>query len=160
MATVEFTVQHDFRAPAEQVWAELIDWKAHEAWIPATRVEVAPGDPLAVGAQFTAWTGFGRLALEDRMRVASIGWDDDARRGTCRVDKLGPVLKGSAGFTVEPVGDPSVSRRSRLEWIEDVTVPYLPRFAAPLVARLGAAGFGFGMRKLAKELRSRQTSSA
>jgi hypothetical protein len=35
-------------------------------------------------------------------------------------------------------------------WLEDVTVRRVPRFAAPVVAKLGAAGFKLGMRKLGK----------
>ena len=42
MATVQFDVVHPFDAPARAVWDELVDWKGHEAWIPATRVAVGP----------------------------------------------------------------------------------------------------------------------
>ncbi|MBT6444851.1 MAG: SRPBCC family protein, partial [Acidimicrobiaceae bacterium] len=66
MAKVVFTVNHHFAADPQAVWDELADWAGHANWIPATRVEVAPGDPLAVGAEFTAWTGYGPLKLEDR----------------------------------------------------------------------------------------------
>ena len=92
MAKVVFTVNHHFAADPQAAWDELADWAGHANWIPATRVEVAPGDPLAVGAEFTAWTGYGPLKLEDRMRVAAIDWQPDQQRGTCTVVKLGPVL--------------------------------------------------------------------
>ena len=63
MAAVRFEVRHSFTAPARVVWDELIDWKGHEAWIPATKVEIhTDGDPTAVGAEFTATTGYGPLA--------------------------------------------------------------------------------------------------
>jgi len=151
-ATVRFDVRHHFDAPSQLVWDELVDWAGHGAWIPATRVEVDPGDATAVGATFTAWTGFGRLALEDRMRVAACAWDDDAGRGACEVDKLGPVLKGRAGFTIERdiAGVGTV-----LTWFEDVTVAHAPKFVAPVLARLGAAGFRHGMRRLAALLARR-----
>ncbi|NNE72485.1 MAG: SRPBCC family protein [Acidimicrobiales bacterium] len=147
MSDVRFVVTVDFDSSSRVVWDELVDWKAHEAWIPATHVEVYGDDPTAVGTAFTAWTGFGRLALEDRMRVTECAWDDETQSGSCEVEKLGPILRGSAGFTVEPNG-----RGARVHWIEDVTVRWLPRLLAPVAARLGAVGFKFGMRRLNRML--------
>ena len=144
-APVHFEVRTRFDAPPRRVWDEMIDWKGHEAWIPATRVDVPDGDSTAIGAEFTAFTGYGPLTLEDRMRVARCEWDDTASSGDCEVDKLGPVLRGRAGFTVEPDGGGCV-----VTWLEDVTVPYVPGFAAPVVAKLSALGFKQGMRKLGK----------
>ena len=150
MATVHFTLRHRFDAAPELVWHELIDWKGHEAWIPATRVDLHDDDPNAIGATFTAFSGYRPLVLEDRMQVESLQWNDDERNGFCRVIKLGPVLTGEASFTVEPEGDGTT-----MVWVEDVVVPYLPQFLAPVAARLGIAGFGFGMRRLAALLSER-----
>ncbi len=150
MAQVRFRVHHEFDVPARVLWDELVDWEAHGAWIPMTRVDLGPGDPTAVGAEFTAYTGVGPLALEDRMRVATCDWDDDTACGRCTVDKLGPVLRGSAGFDVE-----TTTSGSSIDWIEDVEVPYLPGFMAPVAAKLGAVGFRFGMKRLAKLLAER-----
>ena len=150
MTDVRFVVTADFDSSSWAVWDELVDWKAHEAWIPATRVEVDGDDPTAVGATFTAWTGFGRLALEDRMQVTAYAWVDDTRRGSCEVEKLGPILRGRASFTVEPSGP-----GARVEWIEDVTVRWLPRLLAPFAAWLGAMGFKLGMRRLNRLLARR-----
>ena len=36
------------------------------------------------------------------MRVTRLDWDPATMTGTCAVEKLGPVLKGTAGFTVAP----------------------------------------------------------
>ncbi|MFP5488405.1 MAG: SRPBCC family protein [Acidimicrobiia bacterium] len=144
-APVQFEVRTSFAAPPRRVWDELIDWKGHEAWIPATRVEAPDGDATAVGAEFTAFTGYGPLTLEDRMRVARCTWDETTSQGDCEVEKLGPLLQGRAGFTVKPEGAGCV-----VVWREDVTVPYVPGFAAAAVAKVGAAGFKVGMRKLAK----------
>lgn len=127
----------------------MIDWKRQEAWIPATRIVPPDGEPTAVGATITAYTGYGPLTLEDRMRVTRCSWDDVSSSGSCEVEKLGPVLRGRAGFTVEPEGAGSVVR-----WLEDVTVPYVPRVAAPVVAAFSAAGFRLGMRRLARLVRS------
>ena len=150
MADVHFVVHHRFEAKAKDVWDELVDWAGHAKWIPATRVEVAPGDPLAIGAEFTAWTGVGPLALKDHMRVGALDWNEDEQNGSCTVEKLGPILKGTAGFTVAPTGD-----GAELEWIEDVSVPYVPQFLSPIVGKLGAAGFKFGMRNLGRGMRRR-----
>ena len=145
MADVQFEVRHGFHAPARVVWDELVDWKGHEKWVPMTRVDVGEGAPTSVGAQFTAWTGPGRLALEDRMEVVRCDWNDDTESGDCEVTKVGPVLHGRAGFTIEPKG-----AGSELVWFEDVKVPYVPQFLAPLVGRVGAFGFRTAIRKLAK----------
>ncbi len=150
MGLVRFTVRHRFQESAQTVWDELVDWRGHANWIPATRVELADGDPLAIGAQFTAWTGIGRLALEDRMRVAAIDWNPERQIGSCTVDKLGPILAGTAAFTVRADGD-----ATELEWIEDVDVRYMPKLFAPLAARIGATGFKLAMRSLARIMRKR-----
>ncbi len=157
MAAVRFIVDVPFDAPARTVWDELIDWKGHEGWIPATRVEVDGDDPTAVGATFTAWTGFGPLSLEDRMRITELAWDDTSGSGRCEVEKLGPILTGRAGFEVRP--SPS-GHGSEVEWLEDVRVRWLPSFLAPVVERLGAIGFRRGMRGLAEKLAGTATAAA
>lgn len=146
-APVEFTVRHDFDVPSEVLWRELVDWEAHAEWIPATRMEVPEGDPTSIGFEFTAITGYGPLRLVDRMRVERCDWDGTT--GRCEVAKLGPILRGRAGFTVTPLD----SGRSRIDWLEDVTVPWVPRFLGGVVARIGALGFGQGMKSLARRLR-------
>ena len=143
MTPVQFDVVRRIEAPVRGVWDVLVDWPGHADWIPATTVDPGEGDPAEVGYTFTAWTGFRPLALEDRMRVTRCDFDDTTSTGTCTVDKLGPVLGGSAGFTVRPDGGVTV-----LEWHEDVTVPYLPRFLAPVAAWFGAIGFKLALRKL------------
>ena len=152
MANVRFTVTQPFDAPARTVWDALIDWKGHETWIPATKVEIhTDGDPTAIGSEFTATTGYGPLALPDTMRVTRCAWDDGAGTGDCEVEKLGPVLTGRAGFTIEPTSETA----SEVVWIEDVKVRYLPRVLAPIAKVAGAAGFRLGMRKLGKQLATR-----
>ena len=150
MAHIRFVVRYHFSSPPQQVWNELVNWSGHGAWIPATRVVVDPGDPTAVGATFTAWTGIGKLALEDRMRVSALEWSRETGCGMCRVDKLGPILQGAADFTVSP----DRSEGTDLRWVEDVTVRRVPQFIAPLLAQAGALGFKQGMRRLARLLMS------
>jgi len=149
MADIRFEVQHRFAASSQRVWNELVDWKRHEQWIPATTMEVDPGDPTEVGRELTARTGFGPFALPDRMRVERCDWDHAASSGDCVVEKLGPVLRGRAGFTVGPDREPaSEPDGSVLEWFEDVSVPYVPQFVAPVGAWIGAFFFRQGMRRL------------
>lgn len=154
MASITFTVTHEFDAPPQIVWAEMIDWEGHGAWVPATRVEVDGPDSQAVGATFTGYTGYGPLTLVDRMRVSEIGWDDSAGKGECVVEKLGPVLRGTAGFTVSERGE-----GSRVDWFEDVTVPYLPGFLAPIVSKVSALGFSLAMKRLAKVIDRKRAAS-
>jgi len=155
MAAVEFTVTREFSAPAELLWAELIDWKGHEDWVPATRVDVSSADPSEVGSTFVAWTGVRPLVLEDRMRVDECVWHEAERRGECVVAKLGPVLAGRAGFTVESVGS-----GSRLVWFEDVAIKWLPSRLGPPVGQLGAVGLSFAMRSLDRLLHQKSVGSS
>ena len=155
MAAIEFTVSHHFDAPAGVVWAEMIDWPGHGQWIPATRVEIndESGPGQSVDSQITGYTGYGPLTLVDRMRIDAIEWDEPTETGTCEVEKLGPVLKGRAGFTVTPD-----EAGSRVDWFEDVTVPYLPRLLAPVVNKMSAAGFKMGMKKLASVIERKRSA--
>ena len=153
-AHVKFEVRRYFDASPRELWDELVDWKAHEQWIPMTRVELGEGDPTAPGHVLTAWTGPGPLALEDVMRVEECEWDDEGQFGTCVVEKLGPVLSGHAGFTILTSGSGAT-----MEWFEDVSVKYVPSILAPIVRRLSAAGFSFGMRRLERNMRSRRHPS-
>ncbi|MEM9514215.1 MAG: SRPBCC family protein [Actinomycetota bacterium] len=148
MAPVSFTVEYRFDAPPGHVWDELVDWKGHERWIPATRVDVGPGEPTEVGTEFVATTGVGPVALPDRMRVASCEWDAKTLSGRCEVEKLGPVLTGRAGFTVSP----SEAGRTDLVWFEDVQVRYAPALLGRALGRIGALGFRSAMKRLAAQL--------
>jgi hypothetical protein len=154
MARVHFELTRRFDSSARALWDELVDWPGHGAWIPATTIEgVNVGeavDPTTVGYTFTAWTGFRPLALEDRMRVTRCDWAEDEAQGACDVEKLGPVLRGTAGFTVRADGAGAV-----LDWYEDVRVPYLPQFLAPVAAFAGRMGFTLALRSLDKVLTRR-----
>ena len=125
--------------PIERVWNALIDWKGHARWVPMTRVDVDANDPN----RFTAWSGLGKLALEDRMLATEPSFD--GQRGTCHVDKLGPVLVGFADLTVTAHGN-----ATRVRWHEDVQVPYLPRLLAPLVGRVSGLLFTVALKRLRK----------
>lgn len=148
MAKIDFTVEHEFAESPARVWEAMLDWEGHGDWIPATTVDVDPGDSTVVGATFTGKTGYGPLMLIDDMVITEIDWDHETGLGSCEVEKLGPVLKGRAGFDLSPS-----AAGSRIVWFEDVTVPYLPAALAPLVSRVSALGFSLAMKKLAKLLK-------
>lgn len=138
---VVFDADVTLAMPLERVWAELIDWGGHGRWIPMTRVDVDPTDPN----RFIAWSGVGRLALEDRMHATNITFD--GTRGTCHVEKLGPVLVGFAELTVTtaPAG---TAAGTRVQWHEDVLVPYVPKFLTPVVAKASGLLFSFALKRL------------
>ena len=143
MARVRFTVTLDLNLPADAVFAELIDWKAHEDWVPLTKVIIHSGDGGA-GTEFTATSGIKPLALPDRMRIDSL----DAETMTVHVTKLGPVLTGTVELKVTPTGASSC----RLDWFEDVRVPVLPQFLATPVGAAARQGFTTSIKKMAKKL--------
>ena len=143
MARVRFTVTRDLSLPADAVFAELIVWKAHEDWVPLTKVIIHSGDGGA-GTEFTATSGIKPLALPDRMRIDSL----DAETMTVHVTKLGPVLTGTVELKVTPTGATSC----RLDWFEDVRVPVLPQFLATPVGAAARQGFTTSIKKMAKKL--------
>lgn len=148
MALVSFTVVRELPFPAKTVFDALIDWPGHADWVPLTRVEVLSGDG-GPGTEFVATSGIRPLALPDRMRVDSL----DADAMTVQVTKLGPLLTGVVYLNVTSTGTASC----RLEWIEDVQVPGLPRFLAPATAAAAGVAFSASISKMAKQLR-RSTS--
>ena len=148
MAHVRFAVRRSFDVPARAVWSALVDWQHHGQWMPMTRIDVGAGDPTAVGTRITAWTGLGPLSLQDRMEIVRCDWHHDEGSGDCELAKLGPILRGRAGFTVQTSG----GGKAALLWSEDVRLPYTPQFLAPIARLLGTGGFRLGMRRLEKTL--------
>lgn len=122
-----------------ETWGRLIDWGAHGEWIPATYVEVDDKDPDS----FVAYSGYKPLVLEDRMRVVSLEFD--GQTGTGVVEKLGPVLLGSATFTVTPGATPDTCT---VTWSEDVTVPHLPKLLAAPVGWVAKHMFNLSLKRL------------
>lgn len=143
MSVVAFSVSVPMRAPAHRVWEALVDWESHGKWIPATQSRVLEGDG-GLGSLFVAISGYGPLALVDRMRVI----DFDAAAMLAEVEKVGPFLGGTAGFTVRATGNEGCS----VDWHERVTVPMLPRFIAPVLAVIGARAFAWSLRRLQRQL--------
>lgn len=142
MGLVSFTLRQEWPVDASRLWAALADWQGHSAWIPATSVRILEGDG-GPGTVFVARTGIGPLGFDDRMRVVEF----DAAERHAVVEKIGPLLTGSAGFRVEEHGT-----GSRLIWFETVRVPGLPQVFAPIANRVGAVLFKLALGRLRSRL--------
>ncbi|WP_066465390.1 SRPBCC family protein [Sanguibacter suarezii] len=119
------SVSRDVDLDAATTFRILADVRNHSRWIPLTRAVLpsAPEGPLPVGARFTMVSG---PAMPDRMVVTEL------TELSMTLRKAGPVLLGTAGITVQPLGE----HRSRAIWWEDA---YL---AGPLPARVTRAVVG------------------
>ena len=141
----QFTVVRDVRAPAGAVFARLVDWDAHSAAIPLTRLHHT--GEAAVGQRFVARTGWGRLAFDDPMEVrllrppAGDGVGDVG--GVVEVAKAGRVIAGRVRCTVTPT-----QSGSRVEWSQTLVVPWLPKFLDPLVGGVGRLAYTAGLRRI------------
>ncbi len=142
--TVAFELSRIVPMTPELAWQRLTDWRSHGEWIPLTRVDVDPDDP----DRFTAWSGIGRIALEDRMHLIDRTVDDSGRRA--RIAKLGPVLVGEAEFSVSAGIAPD---SAVVQWREVVSVPFLPRMLAPVAAWIGKCLFTMALGRMARTSR-------
>jgi carbon monoxide dehydrogenase subunit G len=133
-AHVNVTFHQHVDLSAARAYDLLCDWEDHGRWVPLTRVIVHAPD------SFTAWTGVGRLSLEDNMRVTD---RDDAARSVT-IEKTGPVLTGSAGFAVRPFSEDSCV----VTWTEQIRVPLVPPFSAALLGAVTRALFRRALRNL------------
>ena len=139
--TVAFELSRIVRMTPELTWQRLTDWRSHGEWIPLTRIEVDPTNP----DRFTAWSGIGRIALEDRMHLTDRTVDTCVRRA--RIAKLGPVLVGEAEFSVSA----GIAAGSAVvQWREVVTVPHLPRLLGPVAAWVGKYLFTMALGRMAR----------
>lgn len=136
-------------APAGQAWTVVTDWPSHSRWIPLTRVTIDPDSPVrtGLGTRFTGRTVLGPVGFDDPMTVTVWQPPADGEPGRCRVVKRGRWLTGWAEIEVWPDGT-----GSRLSWIEDVQLRWLPRAADPALALAGRLVFDRTLRNLAAEL--------
>lgn len=148
MADVDFTVVRDIPLPARAVFDELVDWPGHAEWVPLTRVEILTGDG-GPGTEFIATSGIGPAALPDRMRVDSL----DADAMTVGITKIGPVLTGAVRLRVVSIDE----RSCRLEWVEEIRVPYAPQILSRPIAAAARRAFSSAITRMVKRIRSRST---
>jgi hypothetical protein len=140
-ATVDFELTRIVKVSPERAWQCLNDWEHHGDWIPFTRIEVDAAD----NDRFTAWSGIGRLALEDRMHVVERKADAGGFRAS--VNKLGPVLFGDAEFAVSAGLTPD---SAVVHWRETVRVRHLPPVLAPVAAYIGKRVFSLAIGRMGR----------
>lgn len=131
---IKFELQQYLAADADSVYADLCDWKNHGRWVPLTRIVMHSNQ------EFTAYTGVRPFVLADRMRVT--GQDDDAR--TVTLEKLGPLLKGTAGFGVRRYDDKSCI----VTWREDIKAQFFPKFLSKPLTATARILFRYALRRL------------
>ncbi len=150
-----FVAEVEVAAPASAVWERLVDWPAHQRWVPATRVRVLTARPDGVGARFVgrsslAGVGLDRVGFDDPMEVTAWSPPSAGRPGYCAVRKLGSVVRGTAAFDVVPLGPELTTVR----WLEDIELApvALTRMVSPVVALVGRLSFTRVLRAMASEL--------
>ena len=122
---------------AQKAYADLCNWKDHERWVPFTRVTMHSPQ------EFTAHTGIGPLALPDRMRV--LERDDEAMRVS--VEKLGPLLTGTASFKVQMFTVESCV----VTWTENIRVPFVPGILTKPLSAVAHVLFRYALRRLPRQ---------
>lgn len=149
-----FTVRRQVAAPAPTVWQAITHWPSHGRWVPLTTIRVTSPRPDGVGATFVGRTGVGPLAFDDPMTVTRWEPPDGTQPGRCDLRKTGRVVLGGAQLVVRPLGD----ARCALEWTERAEIPGVRRLplAGRVDALVGAAVFGYVLRRMAREVEGRR----
>lgn len=142
--------------PAEEAWTLLTDMRNHARWIPLTRIE-APAS-LPVGAVFTAVSGpfavRGAPGFPDTMEVTlavppHTDQNGPGTTGSVTYRKLGPVLLGTAGLEIRPLGP----HTCEVTWEERVHLRGLPpALTAPFLRPVLGAMVGYALRRVGDEL--------
>lgn len=141
MAELVLAVEVD--APAERVWARLVDWDRQGAWMLGTRVRGTARDGQGVGGGIEAFTGVGPLGFLDTMVVTQ--WEPPRR---CVVRHTGRVVRGAGAFEVEPLDE----GRCRFVWSEwfDPPLGALGQLGFLAVRPLLRAGLELSLRRFAR----------
>ena len=150
----ELIVSVDVRAPADEVWARLVDWPSHRSWMLLTDVRPVTVARAGVGSAIEAVTKLGPLRLRDPMTVTQ--WHaPPAVPARCVVDHTGAVVRGSGAFEVEAVA----AGTSRVTWSEWVVVPFGLAGEvgwAVVVRPLLRVGLAISLRRLARQAESQR----
>jgi hypothetical protein len=143
----DFVVRATTPLPASACFERLLDWDAHSAAIPLTRLRHE--GVARLGQQFVARTGVGRLGFDDPMVVELLrrpaGDRPDDLPGVVEVAKQGRVIGGRVRWTVTPAPDGAV-----VEWRQHLVVGWLPRWLDPVVGAMGKLAYGAGLRRILK----------
>ncbi len=140
------------RASVEDAWALITDWPAQSRWIAFTNV-VMVHQADGIGTRFTGRTQFGPIRFDDPMEVTIWEPPADGGRGSCKVQKFGPWILGTAEIEVGP--DPGDPRRTTVAWTETVRLRGVPPIFNPVVRAMGGILFRMTMRQAITELDGR-----
>jgi hypothetical protein len=138
----EISAQISTDASPDRLWAVATDWANQGQWIPLTNAYVVGGEPTVVGSRIEARTGIGPLGFVDVMIVDV--WAPPQR---LELRHVGKIIRGAAGFTIEPLG----TRGSRIVWWERIDMPLgaAGRIAWTLVGPVSRWALQRSLRKLA-----------
>ena len=133
---VEISFSRYIPIECSEAYKLLCDWEDHGRWVPFTEVKMT-GE-----CSFVARTGLGFFSFPDNMVVTE---RDDAPK-TVKIEKIGPHLRGSAGFTVKKFD----SDNCVVTWHENIVVPYVPKFLNHGLARITTVFFQRALKNLPK----------
>ena len=140
---VSVAVDVQIDAPAEAVWAAVVDWDRQSSWMLGTTVRGTTNGGVGLGGGVEAYTGVGPLGFLDTMVITE--WEPPSR---CTVQHTGRVVRGTGVFEVFalPAG------RSRFVWSEQLDLPLgrLGRLGWPLAKPALVAGVRASLTKLAR----------
>lgn len=143
----ELILTVDVDAPAERVFAAVVDWGRQGEWMLGTDVQAVGGPAQGVGGRLAARTGIplpgGRhLGVLDTMVIT--GWEAGRK---VDVRHTGRVVRGTGTFEVVPRGEGS----STFVWSEQLDLPLgaLGRLGWPLVRPAFVAGVRLSLKRFA-----------
>jgi len=141
----EFRIAMDVPGAAGETFDRLVDWDAHSRAIPLTKL-THEGRPRT-GQRIVARTGWRRPGFDDPMVVELLrrpaGDAAGDLAGLVEVRKTGRVIAGTVRWTVTPLAD-----GARVEWNQQLRVPWLPRLFDPLVGVVGRIAYRSGLGRL------------
>ena len=141
----DFVLRAASPLPARACFQRLVDWDAHTAAIPLTKLQHEGA--ARVGQRFVARTGWGRVGFDDTMVVEVLrpptGDLPGDRPGLVQIVKQGRVVGGTVRWTVTPT-----TGGSDIAWTQHLVIGWLPRWMDPLVGTIGRRAYGVGLRRL------------
>lgn len=142
--TVRVAASVDVNTDPQTAFAAVVDLRAQEKWIIATRLYAIAGpvNVPQVGSRFAAFTGVASLGFLDVL--VSTEYDPPWRWVT---EHEGDFVNGVGIFQVEPMGS-----RCRVTWAEELNLPFglLGRLGWPLVRPIARLGLLFSLRRMAR----------
>jgi len=137
----DFVLRAASPLPARSCFLRLVDWDAHTAAIPLTKLQHEGA--ARVGQRFVARTGWGRVGFDDTMVVEVLRPPAGDQPGVVEIVKQGRVVGGVVRWTVTPT-----TTGSDVTWTQHLIIGWLPRWMDPLVGAIGRRAYGAGLRRL------------